>query len=450
MTEVVSVKFRGRGKSYYFAPNGVTARTGDKVVVETAKGMELGDCVWGNHQVEDNTTVQPLRPVVRLATSDDLRIEELNRKREKEALGICRELIAKHKLEMKLVDVECSFEGNKILFFFTADGRVDFRELVRDLAGVFRTRIELRQIGVRDEAKMLGGLGICGRPFCCSQFLDDFQPVSTKMAKTQSMSLNPVKISGTCGRLMCCLRYEQEAYEDLVKHVPKNGAFVQTEDGYGNVTLVNLLRQSVKVRLDRTSGDPDIRTYDVDDIAEVPGGRPAEGQPLPDVLSGKPKKVKEAPLEPENDWLVPDMIADPEAAAAAGEAAPEEEKGADAARRNNRRRRGGRGRGDRPEKPERPEKSERAERAAKGEKTERSEKGERSEKAPRGEKADKPQRTDKGEKAPRTEKVEKKRPESADKGERTEKSGQPHRSSGRRRHKPRPQTEGGSAKPRTE
>ena len=466
MTEVVSVKFRGRGKSYYFAPNGVTARTGDKVVVETAKGMELGDCVWGNHQVEDNTTVQPLRPVVRLATSDDLRIEELNRKREKEALGICRELIAKHKLEMKLVDVECSFEGNKILFFFTADGRVDFRELVRDLAGVFRTRIELRQIGVRDEAKMLGGLGICGRPFCCSQFLDDFQPVSTKMAKTQSMSLNPVKISGTCGRLMCCLRYEQEAYEDLVKHVPKNGAFVQTEDGYGNVTLVNLLRQSVKVRLDRTSGDPDIRTYDVDDIAEVPGGRPAEGQPLPDVLSGKPKKTKEAPLEPENDWLVPDMIADSEAAAAAGEAVPEEEKSADAARRNNRRRRGGRGKGDRPEKPERTEKPERAEKpertekAAKGEKTERREKGERSEKAPRAEKADKPQRTEKGEKAARTEKVEKKRPEksaekaekrpeSADKGDRSEKSGQSHRNN-RRRHKPRPQPEAGSAKPKTE
>ena len=250
MTEVISIKFRGRGKAYYFDPAGVTAKAGDTLVVETSKGMELGDCVKGNHMVEDSECVQPLRPVVRRATPDDLRIAELNRKREKEALGICRELIEKHKLEMKLVDVECSFEGNKILFFFTADGRVDFRELVKDLAGVFRTRIELRQIGVRDEAKMLGGLGICGRPFCCHQFLDDFQPVSTKMAKTQSMSLNPVKISGTCGRLMCCLRYEQEAYEDLLKHVPKNGAFVQTEDGYGNVTLVNLLRQNVKVRLD--------------------------------------------------------------------------------------------------------------------------------------------------------------------------------------------------------
>ena len=209
---------------------------------------------------------------------------------------------------MKLVDVECSFEGNKILFFFTADGRVDFRELVKDLAGVFRTRIELRQIGVRDEAKMLGGLGICGRPFCCHQFLDDFQPVSTKMAKTQSMSLNPVKISGTCGRLMCCLRYEQEAYEDLLKHVPKNGAFVQTEDGYGSVTLVNLLRQNVKVKLDGP-GEAQIRTYDADEIAEIPGGRPTEGQPLPDLLRNKPKKVKEENAEPEtNGWIMPSMI----------------------------------------------------------------------------------------------------------------------------------------------
>ena len=264
VTEVISIKFRGRGKTYYFDPAGVTARTGDTLVVETSKGMELGECVKGNHMVGDGDCVQPLRPVVRRATPDDLRIAELNRKREKEALGICRELIEKHKLEMKLVDVECSFEGNKILFFFTADGRVDFRELVKDLAGVFRTRIELRQIGVRDEAKMLGGLGICGRPFCCHQFLDDFQPVSTKMAKTQSMSLNPVKISGTCGRLMCCLRYEQEAYEDLLKHVPKNGAFVQTEDGYGSVTLVNLLRQNVKVKLDGP-GEAQIRTYDADE-----------------------------------------------------------------------------------------------------------------------------------------------------------------------------------------
>ena len=270
MTEVISIKFRGRGKSYYFDPAGVSAVPGDKLVVETSKGMELGDCCEGNHTVEDSRVVQPLRPVIRKATEDDLRVAAINREREKEAMVICAEKIVKHGLEMKLVDVECSFEGNKILFFFTADGRVDFRELVKDLAGVFRTRIELRQIGVRDEAKMLGGLGICGRPFCCSQFLEDFQPVSTKMAKTQSMSLNPAKISGTCGRLMCCLRYEQEAYEDLVRHVPKNGAFVETTEGYGNVVQVNLLRQQVKVRLDGAA-DGAISVFPADEIAEVPG-----------------------------------------------------------------------------------------------------------------------------------------------------------------------------------
>ena len=251
VTEVISIKFRGRGKTYYFDPAGVTARTGDTLVVETSKGMELGECVKGNHMVGDGDCVQPLRPVVRRATPDDLRIAELNRKREKEALGICRELIEKHKLEMKLVDVECSFEGNKILFFFTADGRVDFRELVKDLAGVFRTRIELRQIGVRDEAKMLGGLGICGRPFCCASFLGEFQPVSIKMAKEQGLSLNPTKISGACGRLMCCLKYEQDAYEDLLRITPKVGAIVQTGEGRGKVTEVNLLTGELKVHLDR-------------------------------------------------------------------------------------------------------------------------------------------------------------------------------------------------------
>ena len=306
MTQVVTVKFRGRGKAYYFDPAGIQARPGDLLVVETAKGMELGNCLEGNHEVADEAVVQPLRPVVRAATADDLRVAEINRSREAEAFGICRDMIRKHKLEMKLVDVECSFEGNKILFFFTADGRVDFRELVKDLAGVFRTRIELRQIGVRDEAKMLGGLGICGRPFCCHQFLDDFQPVSTKMAKTQSMSLNPVKISGTCGRLMCCLRYEQEAYEDLVKRVPKSGAFVETIEGYGNVTQVNLLRQTVKVRLDG-QGDDTIRTFDADQVAEVPGGRPPEGTEPPHVLHYVPKP-KEEPEE--DEWNIPTLFAE--------------------------------------------------------------------------------------------------------------------------------------------
>lgn len=304
MTEVISVKFKSRGKTYFFAPNGIQVPDGAQVVVETSKGLELADCIKGNHYVTDERIVPPLRPVVRLATDDDLRIAKLCKAREKEAFAICEEKIAQHGLDMKLVDVECNFEGNKILFFFTSDGRVDFRELVKDLAGIFRTRIELRQIGVRDEAKMLGGLGICGRPFCCSQFLDDFQPVSTKMAKTQSLSLNPTKISGACGRLMCCLRYEQEAYEELVKTVPKNGAFVETPAGYGNVAQVNLLRQKVKVKLD--GGDESLRTYDADEVAAVPGGRPKPGEPLPHVL-----KVRAKPLEkeePDETWEMPELF----------------------------------------------------------------------------------------------------------------------------------------------
>lgn len=309
MIDVVSVRFKSRGKVYFFDPNGIEAHDGEMVVVETSKGLELGECVIGNHAVEEDSIVQPLRPVIRIATADDLRVAEINKSREKEAFEICQKKIAEHGLEMKLVDVECNFEGNKILFFFTSDGRVDFRELVKDLASIFRTRIELRQIGVRDEAKMLGGLGICGRPFCCSQFLNEFQPVSTKMAKTQSRSLNPTKISGSCGRLMCCLRYEQEAYEDLVKHVPKNGAFVQTEAGYGNVVQVNLLRRKIKVKIDG-DGDQVIKSYDADEVAVIPGGRPKPGEPLPSLLQPKEKKAPEK-VEPEEDqWRMPELISD--------------------------------------------------------------------------------------------------------------------------------------------
>ncbi len=306
MTEVVSIRFRDRGKSYYFDPAGLTLTTGGKAVVETSKGLEIGTVVRGNHDVEDDQVVQPLRPVARAATEDDLRIEELCRQREKEAYGICKQKIEDHGLEMKLVDVECSFEGTKIIFFFSSDGRVDFRELVKDLAGVFRTRIELRQIGVRDEARMLGGLGICGRPFCCGSFIDEFKPVSTKMAKVQNLSLNPTKISGSCGRLMCCLRYEQPAYEELVKNVPKNGAFVETPDGYGNVTQVNILRQTVRVKLDG-EGDDVFRQYDMDEVAAIPGGRPRDGSQPPHVLVVKPKKVAEP--EPEADpWQMPELL----------------------------------------------------------------------------------------------------------------------------------------------
>lgn len=305
MTEVISVKFKSRGKSYYFSPNGKEIKSGQQVIVETSKGLEMADCVRGNHSVEDTAVVQPLRPVVRIATRDDLRVAEINKQREKEAFEICRQKIAEHELDMKLVDVECNFEGNKTMFFFTSDGRVDFRELVKDLAGIFRNRIELRQIGVRDEAKMLGGLGICGRPFCCSQFIDEFQPVSTKMAKVQSMSLNPGKISGSCGRLMCCLRYEQEAYEDLTKSVPKQGAFVETPAGYGTVTQVNLLRQLVKVKLDG-EGDDAVKTYRAVEVAAVPGGRPKDGETPPSVLKYVP--IPEEEDEPEDEWKLPELV----------------------------------------------------------------------------------------------------------------------------------------------
>lgn len=305
MTEVISVKFKNRGKSYYFSPNGKEIKSGTQVIVETSKGLEIADCTRGNHEVEDTAVIQPLRPVVRIATADDLRVAEINKKREKEAFEICQQKIAEHGLDMKLVDVECNFEGNKTMFFFTSDGRVDFRELVKDLAGIFRNRIELRQIGVRDEAKMIGGLGICGRPFCCSKFLDEFQPVSTKMAKVQSMSLNPSKISGSCGRLMCCLRYEEEAYEELVKNVPKQGAFVETPAGYGNVTQVNLLRQLVKVKLDG-DGDDTIKTYRAVEVATVPGGRPKDGETPPSVLKYVPPEPEEE--ETEDEWAIPEML----------------------------------------------------------------------------------------------------------------------------------------------
>ncbi len=339
MIEVVSVKFRNKGKKYYFSPNGLTVREGDALVVETSKGLEMADCTQGNHMVEDTAVILPLRPVVRLATVDDERAAEINRGREKEAFGICQEQIKKHGLEMKLVDVECSFEGNKTTFFFTAEDRVDFRELVKDLAGIFRNRIELRQIGVRDEAKMMGGIGICGRPYCCHQFMDDFQPVSTKMAKTQSLSLNPTKICGSCGRLMCCLRYEQEAYEELVKKVPKQGAFVETIDGYGTAVQVNLLRQSVKVRLD-DDRDDSLHLYKPNEVAAVPGGRPRDGSEPPHVLQYVPEEEEEEPLEePAGEWE--DIVAEPAAPEAedSGEKAPVVEK--KPSRSRNRRRRGG-------------------------------------------------------------------------------------------------------------
>ena len=251
MAEVIGVRFKEVGKVYYFDPNGIQMKKGDMAIVETARGVECGEVAMENREIEDKDIVHPLKKMIRKATQGDLKKVEENRKKERHAFEICEKKILDHKLEMKLVDVEYTFDNNKILFYFTADGRVDFRELVKDLASVFRTRIELRQIGVRDEAKMMGGLGICGRPFCCTSFLGEFQPVSIKMAKEQGLSLNPVKISGTCGRLMCCLKYEQAAYSDLRRTTPKNGAVVNTPEGRGVVVDVNLLTGMLKVRMDR-------------------------------------------------------------------------------------------------------------------------------------------------------------------------------------------------------
>ena len=271
MTEIIGVRFQSGKKQYYFDPKGVQVSEGQGVIVETASGTAYGLCVQGNTMVEDSEVIQPLRALIRIATEKDLAVVERNKAKEKECFAICQEKILQHGLDMKLVDVEYSFEGNKILFLFTSEGRVDFRALVKDLASKFHTRIELRQIGVRDEAKMLGGLGICGKPFCCSTFLEDFHPVSIKMAKVQNLSLNPTKISGTCGRLMCCLKYEQEAYEDAVKRLPKEESFVECPDGVGTVSQVNLLRETMKIRLEDSSEPP--RVYHNCEVRIVRNGK---------------------------------------------------------------------------------------------------------------------------------------------------------------------------------
>ena len=312
MTEVISVRFRNGCKEYYFDPKGLTVPTDTDVIVETAQGPEFARCSLGNHQVEDSAVVKPLRGLIRIATDNDRHTAAYNRGREKEAFEVCKKKIQQHKLEMKLVRVECSFDGSKILFFFTADGRVDFRELVKDLAGVFRARIELRQIGVRDEAKMIGGLGICGRPFCCSQFMDEFLPVSIKMAKTQSLSLNPTKISGTCGRLMCCLKYEQDAYEDAIKRMPKNDSFVLTPDGTGNVSDINVLKETVNVRLDdRPEG---ARCYHNCEVCVLRNGKGSrEGIVVPDK---RPERYIEPIAEEELPAITLVSDFDPDAAAA--------------------------------------------------------------------------------------------------------------------------------------
>ncbi len=254
--EIIGVRFKDAGKVYYFSPCGTEFKRGDKAIVETARGVECGDVVLPNRNIPESSLVSPLKKIIRKADENDLRTLEQNLKREKEIMQTFSEKIRVHKLDMKPIDIDITFDGSKILFYFTSDGRVDFRELVKDLAAIYRTRIELRQIGVRDEAKMLGGLGICGRPFCCSSFLGEFQPVSIKMAKEQSLSLNPTKISGTCGRLMCCLKYEQNCYEDFLRTTPKVGAYVETAEGRGSVIEVNLLTGILKVKLDKKPDVP--------------------------------------------------------------------------------------------------------------------------------------------------------------------------------------------------
>ena len=294
MAVIIGVRFKEVSKIYYFDPDGKEYPLGELVIVETTRGVECGTVAIPNREVPDESITKPLKRVVRKASKEDRRRIEENHQKEKRAYRICQEKIAANKLEMKLVGVEYTFDNSKILFYFTADGRVDFRELVKDLASVFRTRIELRQIGVRDEAKMLGGLGICGRPFCCASFLGEFQPVSIKMAKEQGLSLNPTKISGTCGRLMCCLKYEQPAYEELLRTTPKVGATVSTPDGKGVVREVSLLTGLLKVNL-LSNADGTLTVYDKQDVKVLREGT-GKGEPR----QGGKKEPRPAPQKGEN------------------------------------------------------------------------------------------------------------------------------------------------------
>ena len=359
MPDIISVRFRSEGKQYYFDPQGETCRVGDGVIVETAAGKEYAVCVRGNFTLPEEELTAPLRPLLRLATPEDRAVVERNREKEKYAFKVCQEKILDHKLEMKLVNVECNFEGTRIIFFFTSDGRVDFRGLVKSLAAVFHTRIELRQIGIRDEAKMLGGLGICGRPFCCSSFLRDFQPVSIKMAKTQNLSLNPTKISGTCGRLMCCLKYEQDAYEDAIKRMPKNDSFVLTPDGTGNVSEVNVLKETVNVKLDDRLEGP--RCYHNCEVCVLRSGKGSrEGIVIPDK---RPERYVEPLVEEELPTIT--LVSDFDPDAFSAETEPKR-----------RRSRGGRGRrrsegGAAQETAAAPEKTEKQDKPAPGEKPRR-------------------------------------------------------------------------------
>jgi len=393
--EVVDIQFRPGQKIYFFDPNGGEFLPGDHVIIDTARGAEFGTVTGGNHMIAAKDVVAPLRCVLRKATEQDERINGENRIREGKAFDICLQKIGEHGLDMQLVSAEYAFDGSKILFYFTADERVDFRDLVKNLASVFHTRIELRQIGVRDKAKMVGGLGICGRPFCCATFLDDFQPVSIKMAKTQNLSLNPAKISGTCGRLMCCLKYEQDAYEDLIRNSPRIDSFVDTPEGRGTVIDVNLLRSRVKVRMEDS---PETAAYFANaDIAVLRNGKAKKNDPpIPADLapiSGSGRKVKKQEEPEDRPFLDPikfrysteTVVDEPEK--------PLEEPPAEEPKEKRSRRR--RARGEKPEKtaePEKPQKPEKKEpKPPKAEKEPKAPKAEKEPKAPKAEKEPKPE-----------------------------------------------------------
>ncbi len=375
--EVVDIQFRTGQKIYFFDPDGVSYAAGDHVIIDTARGDEFGICTGGNHVIPMKDVVAPLRKVLRKATAQDERVNAENRAKEARAYEVCMQKIAEHQLDMQLVSAEYAFDGSKILFYFTADERVDFRELVKNLASVFHTRIELRQIGVRDKAKMVGGLGICGRPFCCASFLDDFQPVSIKMAKTQNLSLNPTKISGTCGRLMCCLKYEQDAYEDLLRTSPKAESFVDTPEGRGTVVDTDLLRQRVKVRME--DSPETITWFSNADIAVLRNGKAKKNDPpIPADLapiSGSGKRVRKQEDEEEKLFLDPikfrysteAIVEEQEEAVEEPVAEPEEGKDTRDGKSSRRRRRKPQGEKQAEKKPEQP-KAEKEKKPAKAEK----------------------------------------------------------------------------------
>ena len=443
---VVDVQFRPGSKIYFFDPGELQLKNGDHVIIDTARGAEYGYCLSANHRIARRELVQPLRRVLRVANAIDRRIKTENEKKEKDAYAFCQRKIQDLKLDMQLVSAECAYDGSKLLFFFTADNRVDFRELVKILASNFHMRIELRQIGVRDKAKMLGGLGICGRPFCCASFLEDFQPVSIKMAKTQSLSLNPTKISGTCGRLMCCLKYEQEAYEDLIKTSPKPESFVDTPDGRGTVMGVNLMKQSVSVRMEKD--DEEIRSYRNCEICVLRSGKGKKTDPpIPEDLAPISGRKDQELLLERRPFLDQRLTVDPEEAAPSPEQEPPgqsaEQPEPRQGRRNRRDRKPAQNEPQRPEQAEKTEKAEQPEQAAKPapEKKPQGRKPQEKKPAPEGGSGNGRRPGKRGDKAPEQAAS---RPERSEKPERTEprperQDRQPSRQQRRRQQQGKPE-----------